>query len=343
MAKKRKKNNINFFLEVIICTVVATLSALIIFNSINIKAKEVETVFSYNQKTNLDYVVNYKDTELYPTSLPSGGTYVTGLIDNINISYGYNLSSTKLLDYKYDYRVIATIRAEYQNENIWNSDPFELMSETIDGSNNVSINDSVIVDMDKYMQELIKCRDTVGLDVTGYLDVYVYINVSGEDSTLGIDINESPVLETTIPLSKEVVSITTNVPSLGTKNMTNVIEHGMITNIFFFILGSALLCGSLTIGITTLIKYFDSCKEKSVYLNTLNKYLKDYGDIIVEADKIPDIKKLNVIDVKSFEELLDAQDELRIPIIFAEKKAREGWFLLINNNQVYKYVLSSKK
>ena len=50
-----------------------------------------------------------------------------------------------------------------------------------------------------------------------------------------------------------------------------------------------------------------------------------------------------IIDVKNFDQMLDVEEELRIPIMFFETvKNKEGWFVLVHNDLAYRYVLKDK-
>ena len=72
------------------------------------------------------------------------------------------------------------------------------------------------------------------------------------------------------------------------------------------------------------------------------KILHDYGDIIVEVKNPPDIPKDKSSEVMSFAELVNAQLEVRSPIIFSEKSTNEiGQFVLFDKEHAYYYLLKS--
>ena len=73
----------------------------------------------------------------------------------------------------------------------------------------------------------------------------------------------------------------------------------------------------------------------------LSKILREYDRIIVEAkNNIIISPEQNIIDVKSFEELLDARDNLEKPIIFKEiHKGQKCEFVVKNSYEVYRYIL----
>ena len=90
-----------------------------------------------------------------------------------------------------------------------------------------------------------------------------------------------------------------------------------------------------------IIKYVLSLVvPKSSYDKYVNKILKDYDRLIVEARNTIDISECKVVDVNSFTELLDVRDNLKMPIIYnLIVKHEKGLFYIKNGNDVYKYIV----
>ncbi len=83
---------------------------------------------------------------------------------------------------------------------------------------------------------------------------------------------------------------------------------------------------------------------KDIYKHKLNKITSTYDGVIVNVKNMPDLSDLNVIMVTSFEELIDAHSEVRMPINFYEsKKKKESYFILINGGQAYVYRFNLKE
>ena len=83
--------------------------------------------------------------------------------------------------------------------------------------------------------------------------------------------------------------------------------------------------------------------HKSKYHVELNKILNDYGEIIVEVvNPIPTDNK-QIIRVKNFNELIDLEQELRIPILcYINELKAITTFAILNNNQIYQYILKEE-
>ena len=88
----------------------------------------------------------------------------------------------------------------------------------------------------------------------------------------------------------------------------------------------------------TTISYWYGTKDPDAA--ELNKILKEYGDIIAEADNMPDLTKYDVVNIKQFNDLVDIEEELHSPIICNEiREDLESWFLIFHNETAYRFIL----
>lgn len=70
----------------------------------------------------------------------------------------------------------------------------------------------------------------------------------------------------------------------------------------------------------------------------VSKILKKYRDIIVELENKPNFEIKNVVDVKDFEELIDVEEEIRVPILFFEDEEKFV-FIIIGDNVIYRKII----
>ena len=80
---------------------------------------------------------------------------------------------------------------------------------------------------------------------------------------------------------------------------------------------------------------------KQEYIKKLEKILKEYDRAIVTVTKKPDTTKKSINNVPSFEELLDARENLEKPILFYQNRSgSKSTFIIINDKEAYVYTLS---
>ena len=146
----------------------------------------------------------------------------------------------------------------------------------------------------------------------------------------------------TIPLNQQAFKI--NAEYVETKNQ-NIFVNTEIESLDY----RKLTCGIISlicsvILIVALYKIIFNIPPKTLYTIGLNKILKEYGDIIIEVIDQVDKSNYEIILVKNFNEMVDLEEELRIPIMFYEIEENiKGEFTLIHNNILYQYLLDNEK
>ena len=72
----------------------------------------------------------------------------------------------------------------------------------------------------------------------------------------------------------------------------------------------------------------------------LRKILSSYDSIIVNVSNVPSLDDLKIIEVNSFNELIDAHSEVRMPINYCEEVENyKSVFVLVSNNIAWIYTL----
>lgn len=78
--------------------------------------------------------------------------------------------------------------------------------------------------------------------------------------------------------------------------------------------------------------------EYNAFIKNKKRILRTYDSIIVEVEDIPNIAGKNIIKVKSIEDLVDAQLELREPIYYKNDND-SCFFMLLHYNEACVYIL----
>lgn len=115
-----------------------------------------------------------------------------------------------------------------------------------------------------------------------------------------------------------------------------VIVITLVSNLTGFSIILASLFIILTICLGIYLK--EEPDEYSAYIKSKKRILKTYDSVIVEVENIPNIAGKNIIKVKSIEDLVDAQLELREPIYYKNDND-SCFFLLLHYNEACVYIL----
>lgn len=309
-------------------------------------SNEKKTLASYSYNANINYKVYLKDNKFFPEkSLGMNGQYITSIIDYIEVSPRYDLQSTVPLDFKYSYQIIATAKSTYSTDEkqseVWSKayTILPLTNKTTRGTN-VSINETVKIDYNKYNNILLDFKKQFGLSVDAEVDVVLKIVINASDpNNEKIKFSESKDLTLLVPLLNPTTKITSSYSPEGKKDIYDETKKDTSFDITYFCLGVALLALSAFLLIKAIRELFVATR-KSEYVLEYNRIMKNYGDIIAEAENAPDLSKYDVIDINSFDDLVDIESELRNPILCVETvKDYESWFIILHDKSAYRFIL----
>lgn len=336
----------------IIAIILLVVSYILITSSINIKTSENVQVLNFNESSNVDYNVYLKENEYFTKKyLPKNQQYIASLIDYVDANFAYDLSLSKHVNATYKYKIVATLSAQYRVDanslkQVWTNDYILLDEKTakVNDTGLISIKENVKIDYDKYNEIINNFKKDYMLSVTSDLVVKLLVEVDGNEIKENAKFATESASTLTIPLSEQTLNIEMNYEEQQSNEVVDVEKIGKFNSLFAFFVGIILFIVSIILFVYEIRNVIKQEKKQSKYIKTLKKILHDYSDIIVEANKSPVIDKEKSIEVKNFNELVNAQIELHAPIIFAEKQRNEvGIFIVMNNNYAYYYQLESSK
>ncbi len=297
----------------------------------------------YFDKPSLDYRVYYDQNEWFTQKyIKKDSTYMGKLINHIDIDFNYYLSYSDKLAASSNYNVVATIIATDANsgEVVWDSYKKELLETktiSVEDGKDYNINETVSVDYKEFDKLINDFRNNNQIPVKAYLKVGLYIANSANHEHFK-NITSSNMMEVEIPLNEGSFKITENVSSK--KDVFQKTESRKKDKMFSMIIGGVLWVVAVILSATLALQYHNDAKREGAYHRKLRKILTTYDSIIVNVEKLPFVGELSVVYVTSFEELVDAQSEVRLPINFKENKAKHvARFVLIRNNLAWVYTL----
>ena len=106
MRKSYARRQFLIFVFLLIFTIIGISS---LYIGLNTKRK---VYLKYQENNDIDYKVYLKENDFFDEEyLPKGRTYITSLIDHIEVLYKYNIDFTDNIDGTYKYKIIAKIEA----------------------------------------------------------------------------------------------------------------------------------------------------------------------------------------------------------------------------------------
>ncbi len=324
------------------------ISLLQIALSISYVNKQTDKIlYTYNINQKADYNVELYDNNFVDTNtMESGKVYISDLVKQINFKFLYVYSGTANNDFKYNYNIVGKLiglsSANNTTETVWEKS-YVLLDEVTDIKSQTSgftIEVPLTIDYSIYRDEVADFKKNFGMVLSTKLEVTMTVNVlSSYDKNT---INNTQKIIMYIPIGLQAFSIIADYKENTVDYIYDVGNRMKFYNSSSFIIGviEFIVC---LIFFVYLFKIIFNIKSKNNYSRKLDRILKTYGSIIVEVLNPVKEEKYEIVEVKNFDEMIDLEEELRIPITFNEViPTRYGIFTLVYNNTIYKYSLKNK-
>ena len=332
---------------IVYCVFLSLALIICIFLCFNIVKKVELSPIEYSDSGIVDYRVYLKENEFYTENfLPKGKSYITSLIDYIDVNYSYIFNIDDLANINFEYKVIGDLIIENNtNKKELFSKEYEIMevkNNKINGTNELAINEKFQIDYSKYNTLANEFRSSYGVDTNSYLKVYLNVKKdSTNDSIYSLHDNNN-INEIVIPLSEKAIEINIDSTNNKTTNQVSLNSNSNINYINIILAALSLLCSIYFIRV--IIKSFKKMKRRrSEYDRYVNKILKEYDRLVVEIKTLIDFRKYNIIKVDSFTELLDVRDNLKIPInYYCYIKHIKGIFYVKADSDIYALFISDE-
>lgn len=303
---------------------------------------------SYKDSANIDYKVYLKENNFFETPyLGKDTTYISSLIEYIDVTFDYKMNYSKPITGKYSYYIQATLLANKANDeekNYWSKSYIinDVKDMEVTNQDYFAINTNVKIDYQQYNDLLTGFKKEFSLPIDGVLKIELIVKSNVKNETITKEIINDTNYYMQMPLTQSSVDIAIKTSSEDS-NLKEIIEsNNKVSNIYRVLAYSFFLIAVVS-TIIVVVKSVNERKKKHFYEVELKRILSTYDGIIVNVEKLQDLSKYNIINVKSFDELIDAHSEVRMPINFIElEKNEESVFVLISDNIAWVYKLIDK-
>ncbi len=293
----------------------------------------VQNAISYNEKGELNYsVCLVKNDYIEESCFTEKRSFITSLIDYIVIKFNYNFSASDVVNNDYNYVIKASVVANERGEQskvVYTKEEILVNEQSNKNSTaNINIFESIKIDYQKYNSLITEFKKTYFLSLDSKLNIVAEVNINNK---------EVKTIILTIPLSEQTTNIIDNDAKL--ENNGILTQNNMQK--FSFLEDIVLVVSSIVIIVLLflIIKYIKQIKANNKrYYGRIRYILKHYDEIVGKTKIMPNLVDYRVIEMSSFEELLDIRNNLGKPILFHENNNKtEANFMILNNNEIYLY------
>ena len=287
--------------------------------------------YSSNENSLAEYMVCLKKNDYYKDAcLTEGMEYLSQLTDKIRLTLKYNNVYSKKVDSEFKYYIKANVNISNADsgKTLYKTEDIIQKSKSYDKSGEVvTLTEDVTVDYNKYNKLVNEYISKYGVTSNAILDVGLYIE---EDKVA------KEVSAVQIGLAKQTFNITKDT----IKDNTVDIKASNIN--VFSIIGLVFVCLALVVGIYAVIRLITiKDADLTAYEKELRRILTEYDRVIVDASskKISLINK-ELVEVKSFLELVDVRDTIEKPIVHLTVNEDKSEFYVQDEKIVYKFTMS---
>lgn len=307
-----------------------------------------QDVINYDVNSVIDYKVYLKENNYFDKPyLEKDKVYITSLIDYIDIDFSYDMDLDSKRNGKYIYSITGIMSANVSNtdKDYWQKTYKLLDSKEVNYEDLDKINflENIKIDYQFYNNLLIQFKEEFKLAIDGVFKVilnvenYVQSNTEYELKNQTTTSLEIPLTKATIEVPIEINEVKKTDQLVGDLIYSERFIYKVFKGLSILLLINGLIL--LGYGVYLIVK---NIEKISNYNKELKRILKTYDGIIVNVSFLPNYDNLNLIDVSSFTELLDAHGEIRQPISCYKTK-KQATFILINGNIVWRYVLKDNE
>ena len=330
-------------LEFLIAVFVIILCSLLgfLFQSHILNSSYQNQKYRIDTTNSVDYQVFLNDNDFIDSPyLGKDQSYVSSMINFISISFSQNVELQKIDSFNYSYTIYARLSTFYKDDTgsdteVWNKIyPLKIQNNLSANSSSFVIHEQVNLSYQDYQAIVSSFKQNYQLNVDAKLDVIMDINYIYDQYS-----SKNTKLTLTVPMNQDVFEITSDYDKSISFSETETIS--IMTMSPSLVLLILILLGMITLLLLLVIIFkVLSVPSKSNYERLKTKIKKDYGSIIVDVDNKIDFSKFTIFEIKTIEELVDLEEEIRIPILFYEKeKLGVCYFVIIKDKYMYRYTL----
>lgn len=306
-------------------------------------AEPVPAAYSYTVKQTIDKNVVYFPSSFYTNGPGTNTVYTMELTDKVRTTFHYRFSGSTPQQLAYAYDIRAMVRGRYSPKgdesemaNVWSKD-FQLLSPVhgVSTGTGLAVDPSVDVPFAEYRKRIEQLRVALTLPITSDVVVLFTINISGIVD--GTPFNDLRTATVTIPLGETIYSIAQKYDKEDTKQ---VVAASIRKNVDTQAQYEFYAAGALALlALTSLVYGLRKQIFRTPYQRELDKIYRYHDGIIVRASRPTDLVGKRIVAVKSFDDMVNLEEELKLPIVAVPAGSEATQFVIIHGDVVYVYTL----
>lgn len=304
----------------------------------------VPSSHQYTVKQSVNTSVTYFDSSFFNGGPgPTNAAYVMDLTDKITGSFDYSLSSNDIIDATYTYDVKGKAIGKYainadeeKTANVWSKD-YQLIApvtQTV-STKNIKLTPKSEMPFAEYKQAIDSFKTALALPLNSEAVMEMNVKVTGTIN--GVPFTDNRVTTITAPLDTPVYTLAVKYDKSDTKQVVGESAKNNREQFQHYLQIFAVVVGAL--GIASLLFGLRKQIFKTPYQRELDRIYRYNDGIIIRAKSPADISGKRIVPVLSFEDMLNLEEELKLPIVASPAGPEATKFNIIRDDVAYVFTL----
>lgn len=313
-----------------------------LMQSTQVSAAPAAYKYSIRQAASTD--ISYMDSSFFGKApAPDNQAYISDLTKDIAATFHYEFAGSTPTQLTTTYSAKAEVQANYalkgnsdNNANVWRQS-YQLIAPTVVQTNStgVTLDKTITIPFADYKAAANQFRTTLQLPTSS--DAVATFTVHTTGVVDGTPFDDTRTSTVSMPLEQQIYQPAVKFDKEDTKQVVaqNAQQgHARLTKAELYGGVAVALAGLGLVGYGMRKRIF-----KSAYQRELDKIYRYHDGIIVRTSRPIDLADHHVVPMRSFDDMLNLEEELKTPIIADEISSTLTHFLIANNSVTYLYKL----
>lgn len=342
MQKSRARETLRSPLAIIggVCIVlglVATVAGFLL------RGHEAAQAYQYTITQSLTPEITYHENSYFDANPVKNSVYISDLVDSVHLALNYQYRANSTANLTYSYSATALVSAQYtsasdtsdKSADAWSKSYVLTPTATEQSSSaDIRVSPDVTVPFQEYRAAVSQLTEGLDVSLTGQATITFTVRVSGEVN--GQQLNDVRTSTVLVPLDQPVFSpeVTTEKQASATITAPAPAKNWLQCKTVFIVAALLALIG--------IVLVFVGARRRggiSSYDRELAKIMRYHEGVIVRATEPVDMTGKQLVVLRSFDDMLNLEEELRQPIVAVPAGAEAMYFVIIHEGVLYRYTL----
>ena len=303
------------------------------------------SVYDYTVKQSMDNSIAYFKSSFYGDTPGQGNSaYVANLTDTVKTTLHYDYKASRTADLTSFYSAVAKVSAKYATgtdgktvATVWSKEyPILKPTSETKTTDQISLHPEATLPFAEYRKDMDQFKTSLAVPVT--LEAQLIFVVRTYGTVDGTNLDDVRTSSVTVPLDQPLFTPENKFEKDTTKHVTTKAAKDTEDKLRVY---ERIAAGVLALlGMMSFVYGMRRQIFKSPHQRQLDRIYRLHDGIIVRTKHPVDVSDSKIVALRSFDDMLNLEEELKVPIVANEISSTTTEFMIVNSGVVYRYTLS---